>query len=82
MEMSEITVLKRLKISRPLLHSPKSVILGQVLDTGLYCDVDEYEKVIMCHFVIMSNSLYDLTVAGTKKLGLIKVLNKFVTKKL
>lgn len=71
-----------MKISRPLLHSPKSVILGQVLDTGLYCDVDEYEKVIMCHFVIMSNSLYDLTVAGTKKLGLIKVLNKFVTKKL
>ncbi|XP_031675141.1 prestin-like isoform X2 [Oncorhynchus kisutch] len=25
-------------------QSPKSVILGQVLDTGLYCDVDEYEK--------------------------------------
>lgn len=59
MEMYEITVIKHFNISRPLLlHSPKSVILGQVLDTGLYCDVDEYEKVILCHFVIMSNSIW------------------------
>ncbi|XP_036812940.1 prestin isoform X3 [Oncorhynchus mykiss] len=29
-------------------QSPKSVILGQVLDTGLYCDVDEYEKAAEC----------------------------------
>ncbi|XP_041718193.1 prestin-like [Coregonus clupeaformis] len=29
-------------------QSPKSIILGQVLDTGLYCDVDEYEKAAEC----------------------------------
>ncbi|KAK6314570.1 hypothetical protein J4Q44_G00140990 [Coregonus suidteri] len=29
-------------------QSPESIILGQVLDTGLYCDVDEYEKAAEC----------------------------------
>ncbi|XP_036433646.1 prestin [Colossoma macropomum] len=29
-------------------QSPKSVILGQISDTGLYCDTDEYEEAAEC----------------------------------
>ncbi|XP_066523054.1 prestin isoform X2 [Hoplias malabaricus] len=29
-------------------QSPRSIILGQIPDTGLYCDIDEYEEATEC----------------------------------
>ncbi|XP_019732644.1 prestin isoform X1 [Hippocampus comes] len=37
-------------------QSPKNAVLGQVADTGLYCEVDEYEEAVECEGIKIFHS--------------------------